>query len=367
MKKNIIIFNPSIEGGGVEKNLFIITNFLSKKINNIFVVTQSNGFRSKFFKKIKIKCNHNYSNKFDSRKIKYFFSIVELIKLLFKEKKNKNIVISFQANIYCLIICKIFKTKIILRPNSAPVGWSKNFFKRNIFKFFFQFADKIITNSYDFSRSLKENFGVESIPIYNPLNKHEIIKKSKANIKNYFKNKNCLKIINIGRLTPQKDQITLIKSLSLLKKNNIKFEALIIGRGYLKNQLINKIKENQLSKEINILNFTNNPYPALLESDILILTSIYEGLPNVLLEAAILKKFIISTNCDTGPREILDNGKGGMLFKIKDYKQLTKKIIYYLKNKKKLDIKIKHNYSRIYRFDEKKNLKKYWKIISENI
>ena len=53
------------------------------------------------------------------------------------------------------------------------------------------------------------------------------------------------------------------------------------------------------------------------------LTSLYEGLPNVLLEAQVLKKFIISSNCPTGPREILLNGKAGSLFKVGDYKKLS--------------------------------------------
>ena len=55
------------------------------------------------------------------------------------------------------------------------------------------------------------------------------------------------------------------------------------------------------------------------------MSSKYEGLPNVLLEALTLKKFVISTNCPTGPKEILLNENGGLLFKIGDHKQLTKK------------------------------------------
>ena len=64
----------------------------------------------------------------------------------------------------------------------------------------------------------------------------------------------------------------------------------------------------------------------LLKSDILILTSRTEGLPNVLIEALALKKFVISSDCPTGPREILDNEKGGFLFKVGDYESLSKKI-----------------------------------------
>ena len=78
----------------------------------------------------------------------------------------------------------------------------------------------------------------------------------------------------------------------------------------------------------------------LNQCDLLVLTSKYEGLPNVLLEAQYLKKYIISTDCKTGPREILNNGKYGDLFKVGDYKSLKKKKeTFILKRKSFLFIK----------------------------
>ena len=77
-------------------------------------------------------------------------------------------------------------------------------------------------------------------------------------------------------------------------------------------------------------------------SDALILSSRYEGLPNVLLEALTLGKPVISSNCPTGPNEILSYGKGGQLFKIGDYKSLSKKIVYLMKNYSQCMKKTKH-------------------------
>ena len=117
---------------------------------------------------------------------------------------------------------------------------------------------------------------------------------------------------------------------------------------------------------IKIINFVENPYPYLKQCNLFILSSIYEGLPNVLLEAATMKKFIISTNCPTGPREILDNGKGGLFFKIRDYYDLSKKIIDFKKNKFNNTMKINHNFKRLERFNHDNNLNKYLKIIEKN-
>ena len=72
------------------------------------------------------------------------------------------------------------------------------------------------------------------------------------------------------------------------------------------------------------MGFNNNPYKYIKKSDFLILTSIYEGLPNVILEAIVLNKVVISSDCPTGPKEILKNGKYGILFKTKSVKDLEK-------------------------------------------
>lgn len=362
MKKKLIIFMPSIEGGGVEKNLFIVSNYLTKKIPNVSLISASKKFKRKFLKSINFISPK--SNKWDqkSRRIKYFVCLILLVKKIIKDKNI--IVFAFQANIYCILICKLFGIKIITRSNSAPAGWSKNFFKRIIFRFFLNKADQVMANSKDFIRSLKNEFGVDATCIYNPLDKNEIIKKSKIKSKKFFKTKNKLKILNIGRFVDQKDQITFLKALNLIK-NKIDFEALLVGSGTYKKKLSNFISKNKLNSKIKLIKFAENPYPVINESEILILSSKYEGLPNVLLEAQVLKKFIISSDCPTGPKEILLNGKAGLLFKVGNFKELANKILYYNKNKKNLIKLVNHGYLKLNRFNYNLNLKKYLKLIKK--
>jgi len=363
--KYLVIFMPSIEGGGVEKNLFIIANYLSSIDNNIKLITASKGFDQKFKNIDVIKPKLSFL-KNTSRKFKYLICLLELLKLILS---GKNIsVFSFQANLYCIILCKIFKIKVIIRSNSSPTGWSKNSLKKFIFKYLLGLADKVIVNSIDFKKQFKVLFNINAKCIYNPLNKSEILKYSKEPIKFpfYKKNKKSLRIITIGRFTAQKDHLTLLRSLNQIQYK-IDFKLLIIGRGVNKYKMINYIKDNNLINKVKILPFQNNPFKYLMISDLFILTSKFEGLPNVLLEAAVLKKFIISTNCPTGPREILQNGKGGFLFKIGDYKNLSQKILNYNQNKKKLKVKINHNYKNLVRFDINKNLQKYYTEIKKYI
>ena len=362
MKKKLIIFIPSIEGGGVEKNLFLVSNYLSKKCNKVALITISKKYKKKFNKSIEfISLISDYWDNL-SRRSKYLLSIFLLIKEIIK---NRNIIVfAFQANIYCIIICKLFSIKVIARSNSAPAGWSKNLLKRLIFKFFLNLADRVMVNSIQFKKDLKKEFNVNAVCIYNPLNHDEIIKKSKKRSKKIFKNNKKLRILNIGRFTVQKDQITLLKALNQIK-DEVKFEAVIIGRGKLHKELSEYIFKNNLIQYVKIIDFVDNPFPLLKQTELFILSSKYEGLPNVLLESLSLKKFIISSNCPTGPKEILLNGKGGLLFGTGNHKELAKKIIYYSKNKKNCSNMLRYATNKMYRFDYHINLNKYLDLVNQ--
>ena len=360
MSKNLIVFMPSIEGGGVEKNLFLVCNFLVKKINNLKVITISNKYSNKFDKSIKIVSLKSKMWDRLNRKIKYFLALILLIKQIIQNKPS--IVFSFQANIYCILVCKIFSVKVIARSNTAPIGWSRNIFKRLIFKLVLNLSNKVLVNSFEFKKNLKDQLNINAFCIYNPLDKEQIRKKSKIKSNNIFNYSKKLKILNIGRLTEQKDQLTFLKSLNFIK-DKINFEARIVGKGKLKNKLQKYITNNNLQNTVKILNYTKNPYPLIKQTDLFILSSKYEGLPNVILESLVLKKFVISSNCRTGPKEILLNGKGGLLFSTGNYKDLASKIIFFKRNKKKTTLMLKKAHRALYRFDLDKNLEKYLNLI----
>ena len=361
MKKKIILFMPSIEGGGVEKNFFLVCNYLVHKVNSLKVITVSKKYKKKFDKSVVlITPSLNVWDNFN-RKVKYLIALILLIKEIIKDKNT--IIFSFQANIYCILICKLFSIKVITRSNTAPAGWSKNPIKRLIFRIGLSLSDKVMVNSIQFKKILKKDLNVNSECIYNPLNRKEIIKKSKKSSRKIFNSSRKLKILNIGRFTDQKDQLTFLKSLNQIK-DKISFEACLVGRGALKQKLEKYILDNKLNHFVKILNFTENPYPLIKQANLFILTSKYEGLPNVLLEALVLKKFIISSSCETGPKEILLNGNGGLLFKVGNYKELAEKIIFYSMNKQKCKMLLNNSYKSLNRFDYKVNLSKYYKLIN---
>ena len=158
----------------------------------------------------------------------------------------------------------------------------------------------------------------------------------------------------------------ILKSFELLK-NKIPIKLLLIGRGENLKYFKLFIKNNKLENYIKIINFLDNPYRYIKLADVFILSSNFEGLPNVLLEAQCLKKIIISSNCPTGPKEILLNGKAGLMFKMNDYRALAKKIKYVYFNKKKIDNKVQIGSKNLHRFSESKNLNQYLDLILKYI
>ena len=200
----------------------------------------------------------------------------------------------------------------------------KTFFLSGFIKFF-----KIKLESFLLSPIFTRSpyfpfFQVKSITIYNLIESQNILKKlSKQKVNNNFfsNNKNILNILTIGRLVIQKDQITILRALNLIK-NKKKFRCYLIGKGKEFNNLKNFIIKYKLNKNVKILNFQNNVYPYYKKADLFILSSLYEGLPNTLIEALSFGVPIISTDCKTGPREILNKKKFVKLFIIVYYKKL---------------------------------------------
>ena len=171
---------PSIEGGGVEKNFFLISNFLIKKKKNVTVITISKKFKRKFKKKIKfVSPRFNFWDKL-SRRGKFILGLLFLTREILINKNS--IVLSFQANVYCGILSKFLRFRLIIRSNSAPDGWSQNILKNFIFKYTLRSADKVIVNSLDFKKKFMEKFKINAECIYNPLNKIEIIRLSKEKL-----------------------------------------------------------------------------------------------------------------------------------------------------------------------------------------
>ncbi len=124
-------------------------------------------------------------------------------------------------------------------------------------------------------------------------------------------------IISIGRFQKEKDFPTLINAFAKLRER-IDARLVILGDGDERENLESLVKQLGLSAAVDMPGFVENPYSYLSRASIFVLSSVSEGLPNALLEALALKVPIVSTDCVTGPREILREGKDGILVPVRD-------------------------------------------------
>ena len=186
-------------------------------------------------------------------------------------------ILSFNSNIFAIILAKVFRLNIIIRSNTSPYSYAKNFIKRKLFKLVFSFADEIIVNSHEFKKQIKQLYNLSSYCILNPLEKIENINKlAKKKIKFKFFKKNTLNLITIGRLTRQKNQkilIELFKDQVERKKDLILY---IIGEGEEKKNLKKIISKYKLEKNVFLLGHKKNIYEYLLNAKALISCSLWE-------------------------------------------------------------------------------------------
>ena len=124
-------------------------------------------------------------------------------------------------------------------------------------------------------------------------------------------------VVGVGRLVEQKDFVTLIKAFEIVQRDQ-DVRLLILGEGPERRRLEDLAASLGLSDKIEMPGFIDNPWPLMAQASVFALSSRWEGWPNVLAEALALGLPVVSTDCPTGPNEILDNGKYGLLVPIQD-------------------------------------------------
>ena len=271
------------------------------------------------------------------------FSAIKLSKVIEYESPDILISAQYYANISAIISNKISKnkTKIIISERNHLTSALKkyNFLKSLLIKILIRMsykrADLIFGNSESVCEDLKEKFVSKNnkkvIKILNPAYIEDVLKKSEEKIYDKWISDSTVPIlVYVGRLEVQKDIDTLIKTFELVNKTH-KSKLLIIGSGS------EKVKLNKSSlyikNRIKQIEFDTNPYKYLKHCNIFLLTSIYEGMPNVLIEAQILGMPIVATDSPGGTSEALQNGKVGLLANIKDAEDISEKVKILLTDK----------------------------------
>jgi glycosyltransferase involved in cell wall biosynthesis len=316
--------------GGAEKVIATLSNEFIRSGREVTILTliDQNDFSHILDSRVKLK----------TLSIKSFkMSFFSLCKFIYKNKFD-----NFIANIWPLTVFSFLVRLVSPKTNLIYIEHcilSEQYRDKNIFfkilqkisiTIFYRFANHIIGVSKGVKNDLIAHGAPKNIisVIYNPLMPKLNKPKNTENqdILNWMQGDHT-NLIAIGQLIKAKNFINLIKSIDLLVNNNKqKVKLIILGDGAQRAAMDESIKKFNLENSIFLPGWVDDPIPYLRLSDLLILSSDYEGFGLVILEALSVGVNVVSTNCKTGPSEILKNGEFGFLCKVGDAQDLAESI-----------------------------------------
>ena len=339
---------PDLRAGGAEKVCInLASDWISKGHSITFVLMNKKGeYLKNISKKIKIVS-------LKKKKLRQIF--IPLISFFYSHKPDVTLAQMWPMTSITVLawLVSFKKGKLFLVDHVHLLSSIEKeiFFSKTIFKLIVKatyfFSNKIIVVSngvkrdlVQISSKLKKKIKV----IYNPL-----IKSKKFNIKNkislkkkiWGKNtKYC--ILSVGSLKIQKDHFNLINAFSLLRFNQ-KCKLLIIGDGPLKSKLKKFVKIKKLNKQVIFINFRSELQRYYETADLFVSSSKWEGFSNVIAESLGYGLPVVSTNCKSGPSEILQKGKFGELVPIENSKKLASAILKSLVKKHDKNLLVKRS------------------------
>ncbi len=203
-----------------------------------------------------------------------------------------------------------YKGKVIMceRTHQTTMQQSQSRIYRMFSKFMVRYsykrADLVLANSYAMQTDLIENFKIKTPVrvIYNPIDLN-FIKTHKDESPGFEFDKNLFHFVNVGGFRTEKNHLLLLQAFFILK--NLPCKLLIVGGGVLGEVLKQKVFDLGLNDKVVFCGFDKNPFKYVSRSDCFVLSSDVEGFPNVLIEALACAIPVISTDCSSGPRELL--------------------------------------------------------------
>ena len=333
-KPRIAFFLPNLYGGGAERiTINLLKGMSSQDIDLDLVLADAEGPLLKQVPK-----NVRIVNLASLRVLKAIPALSHYL----KENKPFALVSHLaHANVAAVFARELARTKtklMLVEHNTLTFAESKLWrgkFVPLFMKWLYPRANFVVGVSEGVSEDIKFQLGLEQEKvntIYNPVVDDKLFLKAKTCLNHPWFAKNALPVfLAVGRLTDQKDFSTLIKAFALVRKKRLA-RLIILGEGEARAELEATVKGLGISEDVSLPGFVDNPYAYMAKSSAFVLSSSWEGLPTVLIEAMACGCPVVSTDCPTGPKEILEAGKYGELVAVGDAVALSKAMLNVLDN-----------------------------------
>lgn len=196
-------------------------------------------------------------------------------------------------------------------------------------RWFYPWADAVVTVSQGSADDLVHlGFSAERIRvIYNPVVTPELFEKVTEPLNHpWFEAGSPPVILSVGRLAKEKDFTTLIRSFAHVQQQR-RVRLIILGEGKERTHLEALVQQLGIEEHVALPGFVSNPYAYMAKAAVFVLSSLFEGLPTALIEAMAAGTQLVSTDCESGPAEILANGRYGKLVAVGDVKGMAEAIL----------------------------------------
>lgn len=311
----VLFFIPWLGGGGAERTFLNILNLIDRKrFEPILVLCRKKG---------------NYLNLLNpdvrivSLDTQLRFSLLPLVRRIRKMKPDLMVSTLRLTNLVAVLARNLSgsRTKVIVREtnNLTAAGIDPKKFGERVVGWAYRKSDRVISLSEGVKVDLEKRYRIrpEHITrIYNPVDVTGIKKLAalKPDDERWCEacgSERCFKIISVGKLFFQKGHDLLIQAMD--KVRDLPVHLSILGEGPEHERLEEMVRKSNLGSRISFLGFKENPYSYMARSDLMVLSSRWEGFGHVIVEAMVCQTPVLSVDCPSGPSEIIDSGKNGVL------------------------------------------------------
>lgn len=332
--EKIALFVPSLRGGGAERVMLNLACGLAERGFKVdLVLAKAEGpYLSEVAPGVRIV-------DFNARRVLY--SLPQLMRYLRVDRPQALLSTLSHANIVAIWARMVTRVpvRLVIReantpsPDAKGASTTRGRLMPAFMRLFYHYADAIVAVSWGVAEDLKKTTGVSDSKlrvIYNPVNTPELFKKASEELNHpWFLPAKPPVVLGVGRLTAQKDFATLIRAFALVRKERLA-RLMILGEGVERSGLEALVRELGLEEDVVLPGFVENPYKYMKRAAVFVLSSQWEGFPNVLIEAMTLGTPVISTDCPSGSSEILEGGRWGRLIPVEDSEAMAQAIVQVL-------------------------------------
>ena len=326
----LAIFTANMDGGGAERAMLKLAGGIVDQGHQVdLVLSRAEGhYLDEVPRAVRI---------VDLRASRVLASLPGLIRYLRRERPSAMLTSLNHVNIvgiWARRLAGVDTRLVVNEQNTLSFEASHSSRRRHrmvprLIKRFYPWADEVVAVSRGAADDLTRSAGLapERIKVvHNPIVTPELKEMAAAPLDHpWFQPGHPPVVLAVGRLSPQKDLGTLIRAISRVQEPG-PVRLLILGEGPERDTLEALVAELGLGGAVGFAGWVPNPYPYMVRADAFVLSSRWEGLPSVLIEALFCGVRVIATDCPSGPLEILDGGKHGVLVPVGDVDALARAI-----------------------------------------